>query len=156
MTDLLAGKTAPDFELLTDAGTPLTLASLRGNWTVLFFYPQDDTEGCTIENIEFSVLAPQFSELGIKLVGISPDSVADHCSFRAKYNLGVTLLADPDKKAVNAYGLWQAKKLYGRDYIGLVRSTFLIDPAGKVAMYWKVTRIKGHAQKVLDTAKSLL
>lgn len=156
MTVPATGTAAPDFEILTDAGKPFRLSAQRGGWLTLFFYPQDDTEGCTIENIEFSALAPEFAKLGVKLVGISPDSVADHCAFRAKFNLGVPLLSDPDKIAVNAFGLWQEKKLYGRDYIGLVRSSFLIDPNGVIAAQWKVTRIKGHAQKLLDEAKMLV
>lgn len=156
MTVPATGTAAPDFEILTDAGEPFRLSAQRGGWLALFFYPQDDTEGCTIENIEFSALAPEFAKLGVKLVGISPDSVADHCAFRAKFNLGVPLLSDPDKIAVNAFGLWQEKKLYGRDYIGLVRSSFLIDPNGVIAAQWKVTRIKGHAQKLLDQAKMLV
>jgi peroxiredoxin Q/BCP len=149
------GAKAPDFELATDKGPIFRLSEQKGAPVVLFFYPQDDTEGCTIENLEFSAEAPEFAKLGIKLVGISPDTVAAHCAFRDKYALGVTLAADPERQAIEAYGVWGQKHTFGRDYIGLIRTTFLIDRDGTVAEVWPVTRIKNHAGKVLAAAKAM-
>ena len=149
------GKKAPDFTLPTDANEPFRLADHRGKPVVLFFYPEDDTEGCTIENIEFTQLLPAFAELGVKVVGISPDSVEKHCAFRDKHGLRATLAADPDLKVLKAYGVWGHKKTFGHEYDGVLRTTFLIGPDGKVAGLWPVTRIKGHAEKVLAAAREL-
>lgn len=155
MPKLDIGDTAPDFTLPTDAGTDLTLSQLRGQNLVLFFYPKDDTPGCTVENIEFTGLAKAFAAANTRLIGISPDSVQSHCEFRDKHALGATLVADPDHEAINAYGVWQEKKNYGKTYMGLVRTTFLIDVNGKIAKMWTVRGAKGHAEKVLATAQSL-
>ncbi|MDB5560791.1 MAG: Thiol peroxidase, Bcp-type [Hyphomicrobiales bacterium] len=155
MPALVKGAEAPDFELMTDKGTLFRLSDQKGSPVVLFFYPQDDTEGCTIENLEFSAEAPEFERLGVKLLGISPDSVDAHCAFRDKYALGVTLAADPERKAVEAYGLWGQKHTFGRDYIGLIRTSFLIDRDGNIAEIWPVTRIKNHAGKVLEAVKAM-
>jgi peroxiredoxin Q/BCP len=155
MPALVKGAKAPDFELMTDKGTLFRLSDQKGSPVVLFFYPQDDTEGCTIENLEFSAEAPEFERLGVKLLGISPDSVDAHCAFRDKYALGVTLAADPERKAVEAFGLWGQKHTFGRDYIGLIRTSFLIDRDGNIAEIWPVTRIKNHAGKVLEAAKAM-
>lgn len=156
MSQPTKGDKAPDFEIADHDGNPFRLSALRGTPVVLFFYPQDDTEGCTIENIEFSNLAPEFAALGVTLVGISPDSVKDHCAFREKYGLQIPLLADPEHKAVDAFGLWQSKVTFGREYVGLVRSSYFIDAKGKIAGHWKVTRIKNHAQIVLDAVRTAL
>jgi peroxiredoxin Q/BCP len=156
MTAITIGMPAPDFALATDAGDTFRLSDMRGRPVVLYFYPQDDTEGCTIENREFSALAPDFAALGVKLVGISPDSIADHCKFRDKYGLSVTLAADPEHKAIDAYGLWQEKTTFGRRYVGLVRTSFLIDAEGRIAGIWTVTRIKRHAAAVLEAARALV
>jgi thioredoxin-dependent peroxiredoxin len=147
------GSIAPDFELPTANGTPFRLSAQRGHPVVLYFYPQDDTEGCTVENIRFSELKPEFDRLGVVVVGISPDSVADHCAFRDKYRLGINLAADPERQAVDAYGLWQPKRTFGRDYVGLVRTSFLIDAEGRIVEQWVVRRIKGHAEEVLAAAR---
>jgi peroxiredoxin Q/BCP len=146
---------APDFELPTADGGGFTLSAQRGHPVVLYFYPQDDTEGCTIENIGFSGLLPEFEKLGVTVVGVSPDTVATHCSFRDKYGLAVTLAADPTRSVVEAYGLWQQKKTFGRDYVGLVRTSFLIDAEGRISRIWEVRRIKGHAEDVLEAARAL-
>ena len=156
MSSPAIGSMAPDFEIPTADGASFRLSAQRGRPLVLYFYPQDDTEGCTLENIRFSELKPEFDRLGVVLVGISPDSVADHCAFRDKYGLGVTLAADPERQAVEAYGLWQQKKTFGRDYVGLVRSTFLIDEQGRIVEHWVVRRIKGHAEEVLAAARQHL
>ena len=155
MSKIAVGMKAPDFELVTDNGEPFRLAAQKGRPVVLFFYPEDDTEGCTIENIEFGRLKSEFDRLGVVVVGISPDTVEKHCRFRDKHRLTVPLAADPGHKAIKAYGLWQRKKTFGREYDGLVRTTFLIDAGGRVAGIWPVTRIKGHAQKALDAAREL-
>jgi len=145
MSKLRIGDPAPDFSLETDSGATFQLSAQRGRKVVLFFYPQDDTEGCTVENQEFTHLAPSFEDAGAILLGISPDTVATHQKFRDKYALGVSLAADPDHKAIDAYGVWGEKTNFGKKYMGLIRTTFLIDADGCVAEIWKVTRIKGHA-----------
>lgn len=149
------GRKAPAFELPTDSGAPFRLADRLGRPVVLFFYPQDDTEGCTIENLDFSRLAPAFAELGVALLGISPDSVEKHCKFRDKHGLAAPLAADVAHKVTNAYGAWGPKKMFGHAYDGVIRTTVLIDAKGKVAARWKVTRIKGHAEAVLAAARRL-
>lgn len=156
MTTLAVASRAPDFELPTAGGGTFRLSDRRGQPVVLYFYPQDDTEGCTLENIDFSNLLPEFEKLGVTVVGISPDTVEQHCAFRDKYGLGVILAADPAREAVEAYGLWQQKKTFGREYVGLVRTTFLIDAAGHIQRIWEVRRIKGHAEEVLEAARQHL
>lgn len=155
MSPLAEGRLAPDFELMTAAGAPFRLSAHRGNPVVLYFYPEDETEGCTIENLEFTALIPDFERLGVKVVGISPDTVERHCRFRDRHGLGATLVADPGREAIGAYGLWRRKKLFGLEYDGLVRTTLLIDAAGRIARIWPVTRIKGHAAAVLEAARTL-
>ena len=155
MSGLSPGDPAPDFELDTDSGERFRLSAQRGRPVVLFFYPADDTEGCTVENIEFSQLAAAFGDLGVTVLGLSPDSIEKHCNFRDKHGLTVPLAADPDRAAIDAYGVWGPKKLYGREYEGLHRTTFLIDGDGRIAAVWKVRRIKGHAQAVLEAARDL-
>jgi peroxiredoxin Q/BCP len=155
MPNLAVGTKAPDFELVTDAGTPFRLSDHRGRPLILFFYPEDDTEGCTIENLEFTALAPEFEKLGLTVLGISPDSVEKHCKFRDKYGLRIPLAADPGHKVTSKYGVWGPKKLFGHEYDGVIRTTFLVAPDGRLASIWKVTRIKGHAEAALAAAKLL-
>lgn len=154
MSLLEKGVDAPDFTLPADDGSQFTLAAQDGP-VVLFFYPKDDTPGCTVENIEFTALKSDFDALGVKLVGISPDSVEDHCKFRDKHNLGALLLADPEHQAIVPYGAWGEKNNYGKKYMGLIRSTFLVGRDGKIAEAWKVSRTKNHAARVLEAAKAL-
>ncbi len=149
MTHLKPGDTGPDFTLLLDDGRTVTAASLRGRPAVLYFYPQDDSGGCVDENQEFSALAQDFAALGAELIGISPDDVDSHRRFRAKYDLKVPLGADPERHTIEAFGLWQLKKLYGREFMGLVRTSFIIDADGKIARIIRATKIKGHAAKML-------
>ena len=153
------GQTAPDFTLpTTDAisgNSELTLSSLRGNIVVLFFYPKDMTPGCTTEATAFSTLKKDFDTLGVKIVGISKDSIARHDKFIAKHDLNMTLVADEEGVACEAYGVWVLKKLYGREYMGIERSTYLISADGKIAQIWRKVRVKGHAETVLDTVKAL-
>lgn len=150
------GSPAPDFELMTDRRKAFRLSQHRGRPVVLYFYPEDDTEGCTLENIEFTAQMPEFRKLGVEVLGISPDTVEKHCDFRDKHQLGVPLAADPERKAIEAYGLWQLKKMFGVEFMGVKRATVLIDAEGNVAGVFHATRIKGHAEKVLDAARSLV
>lgn len=149
------GAAAPDFELTTDAYENFRLSRHLGRPVVLYFYPQDDTEGCTLENIEFTDLMPEFRKLKAVVVGISPDTVEKHCTFRDKYNLGVPLASDPDHTVIDAYGLWQLKKLWGVEYMGVKRATVIVDADGKVAAVLLATRIKGHAAKVLERVRAI-
>ncbi|WP_421759713.1 peroxiredoxin [Devosia sp.] len=149
------GTPAPDFELMTDSRELFRLSAHKGQMVVLYFYPQDDTEGCTLENIEFTDLLPEFKALKAAVVGISPDTIEKHCTFRDKYNLGVPLASDPDRTVISAYGLWQLKKLYGVEFMGVKRATVVIDTEGRIAEVLYATRIKGHAEKVLAAARAL-
>ena len=150
MSTLHEGEPAPDFTLPLDDGTTFTLSDHRGQKVVLYFYPEDDSGGCVDENIEFSERADQFAAAGAKLVGISPDTIESHVRFRRKYGLNVPLAADPRRIAIERYGLWQLKKLYGREFMGLIRTSFIIDAEGRIARIMRATRIKGHAQKMLE------
>lgn len=156
MPDLNEGDTAPDFTLPLDDGTSFHLAAERGRPVVLFFYPEDDSGGCTDENKEFSDRAEAFARLGARVVGISPDTVETHAKFRKKYKLVLPLAADPDHVAIEAFGLWKLKKLYGREFMGLIRTSFIIDAEGRVARIVRATRILGHAQKMLEALEAHL
>ena len=155
MPTLTIGKKAPDFELPAADGSVFRLSDHKGKPVVLYFYPQDDTEGCTLENQEFSALVPEFEKLGAVVAGISPDTIESHCKFRDKFGLTAPLLADVGEKVTKKYGLWQLKKLWGVEYMGLVRTSFLIDSKGKVAGIFRATRIRDHAFKVLEAARTL-
>ena len=154
MPDLTEGLAAPDFTLPLDDGSTFQLSAERGRPVVLYFYPQDDSGGCRDENIEFSDRAGAFAALGARLVGISPDSLESHGKFRKKYGLQVPLAADPDRLAIEAFGLWKLKKLYGREFMGLIRTSFIIGANGRVVRIIKATRIIGHAQKVLEALQA--
>ena len=155
MTELQAGQKAPDVDLPTDTGNHLRLRDLAGKPVVLYFYPQDDTETCTAEAIEFSRLKPEFDNAGATVVGISPDSLNKHGKFRAKYKLSVDLAADEDREAIEAYGVWVEKLMFGRKYMGVERSTFLIGPDGRIAKIWRKVRVKSHADAVLSAVRAL-
>lgn len=154
MTDLREGDLAPDFTLPLDDGTSFHLASQIGHPVVLYFYPEDDSGGCTDENKEFSDRMAQFHALGARLVGISPDSVESHVKFRRKYGLLSPLAADPDHLAIEAFGLWKMKKLYGREFMGLIRTSFIVGADGRIARTIRATRILGHAQKMLEALEA--
>jgi peroxiredoxin Q/BCP len=154
MADLSEGDLAPDFTLPLDDGSTFQLAAQRGKPVVLYFYPQDDSGGCVDENKEFSERAEAFAALGAFLVGISPDDIESHVKFRKKYGLAVPLAADPERQAIEAFGLWKLKKLYGREFMGLIRTSFIIGADGKVARVIKATRILGHAQKMLEALEA--
>ena len=149
------GDKAPDFTMPTDGNGKVALAQLRGKAVVLYFYPKDDTSGCTAEAKDFSRLAPDFRKAGVEVVGVSPDSVDSHAKFRRKYDLDIKLAADADKAVATAYGVWVEKSMYGRKYMGVERSTFLIDKAGRIAKSWRKVKVPGHAEEVLAAAKAL-
>ena len=145
------GAPAPDFELRSAEGETVTLSALRGKPVVLYFYPKDDTPGCTTEACEFRDAYDRFREQGVEILGVSPDTEASHQKFKSKYELPFRLLADPDHRAAEAYGVWKEKRNYGKTYMGIERSTFVIDADGKVAKAMRGIRPAGHAAKVLET-----
>jgi peroxiredoxin Q/BCP len=149
------GDKAPDFELETDDGGPLKLSKLKGKPVVLYFYPKDDTSGCTAEAKDFTCLAADFRKAGAEIVGVSPDSVERHRKFRKKYDLGIRLAADTDKAVAMAYGVWAEKSMWGRLFMGVERSTFLIDKNGRIARSWRKVRVPGHAEAVLAAVREL-
>ncbi|TPI27197.1 peroxiredoxin [Mesorhizobium sp. B3-1-6] len=155
MADLDVGDAAPQFDLPRDGGGSFSLAALRGKPVVLYFYPQDDTTGCTAEAISFSQLKPEFEKAGAVVIGLSPDSVKKHDKFKAKYDLTVDLIADEERKVIEAYQLWVEKTMYGRKYMGVERATFLIGKDGRIARVWRKVRVKGHAEEVLEAARAL-
>ena len=155
MTYPAEGTLAPDFTLDTDAGTPLTLSALRGRPVVLFFYPKDDTPGCTIESCEFRDLMPRFKGVNAEVLGISPDDVKSHVKFRKKFNLPYTLLADVGHPVAEKYGVWQEKSMMGRKYMGNVRTTFVIDREGRIARVFAKVSPLGHAAEVADVVAAL-
>lgn len=149
------GDKAPDFTLATESGKPLKLSSLKGKPVVVYFYPKDDTSGCTLEAKDFSRLAPEFRKAGAEVVGISPDSVESHQKFSKKYDLAVRLAADTDKAVAGAYGVWVEKSMYGRKYMGVERSTFLVGKDGRIANSWRKVKVPGHAEEVLAAVRVL-
>lgn len=155
MAELTIGDEAPDFRLPRNGGGDISLSELKGKAVVLYFYPKDDTSGCTAEAIDFSALGAEFEAANAVVIGISPDSVKSHDKFAAKHSLTVMLAADEDKSAVEAYGVWKEKSMYGKKYMGVERTTFLIAPDGKIAKIWSKVKVPGHAQAVLDEAKAL-
>jgi peroxiredoxin Q/BCP len=152
---MLDGKKAPDFALPDADGKTVRLAGLKGQPVVVYFYPKDDTSGCTAEAKDFTCLAAEFKRAGAEVIGISPDSPASHRKFQDKYDLGVSLLADEDRKTAEAYGVWVEKSMYGRKYMGVERSTFLVDGAGKIARSWHKVKVPGHAEEVLEAVRAL-
>jgi peroxiredoxin Q/BCP len=147
------GDAAPDFELPTDGGGRFRLSEQRGKPVVVYFYPKDDTSGCTRQAIEFSERKSAFEEMQTLIVGISPDSEGEHDKFKAKHDLTITLAADTGKEAAEAYGVWQEKSMYGRKYMGVDRSTFLVDRNGVVAKVWRGVKVPGHVDDVLDAVR---
>lgn len=155
MTELAVGSPAPDFDVEADGGERLKLSDFAGKTVVLYFYPKDNTPGCTKEAIAFSGLADEFAAQGAIVIGISPDSAKKHDSFKAKHNLTVRLGADTDQAVCNAYGVWVEKSMYGKKYMGVERSTFLINAQGEIAEIWHKVRVPGHAEAVLDAVRAL-
>ena len=150
-----AGDKAPDFSLPVDGGPDITNAAFRGRKLVLYAYPKDDTSGCTREAIEFNALRAAFHEADTEIVGVSADSIASHAKFRKKHDLAFALASDPDKAMLQAYGLWVEKSMYGRKYMGIERTTFLIDREGRIAAVWNKVKVPGHAEEVLAAARKI-
>ncbi|HUH10151.1 MAG TPA: peroxiredoxin [Brevundimonas sp.] len=155
MTDITEGQAAPAFDLSTDGDGRVTLAGLKGKSVILYFYPKADTPGCTTEGLDFSALADQFAAANAVVIGVSRDAVKKLDRFKAKHDLKVVLGSDEDGMVCEAYGTWIMKKLYGREYMGVERATFLIDSAGVVRRIWRSVKVKGHAEQVLEAAQSL-
>ncbi|MFM5950069.1 MAG: peroxiredoxin [Novosphingobium sp.] len=153
---IAAGTTLPDIALTAPDGSPVRLSDFAGQKLVLFFYPKDDTPGCTTENLDFSALSADFAKAGTALLGISKDPPKKHQKFIAKHGLTAPLASDPEEEGLSdALGFWTEKSMYGRSYMGMVRSTVLVDAAGKVARVWSPVKVKGHAAEVLEAAKAL-
>ena len=155
MSKLDPGAAAPSFDLPTDGAGRLSLAMLKGKAVVLYFYPKDDTSGCTQEAIEFNGLRKDFEKAGAVVLGVSPDPVKMHDKFKAKHGLEFGLLSDETKDMLEAYGVWVEKSMYGRKYMGVERTTFLIGADGKIARVWNKVKVPGHAADVLAAAKAL-
>lgn len=149
------GDSAPLFCLPNQDDIEICLRDLKGKWIVLYFYPKDSTPGCTIEACEFSENLPNFEELNAVILGVSPDSTKSHQRFIEKQNLNFILLSDEKKEVLEQYGVWKLKKLYGREYMGVERSTFIIDPDGKLAKIYRAVKVKGHVQEVKEELKAL-
>ncbi|MGI9406638.1 MAG: thioredoxin-dependent thiol peroxidase [Hyphomicrobiaceae bacterium] len=150
------GEKAPAFKLQSDNDETVSQNSLRGDAFVLYFYPKDDTSGCTKEAIAFTELSKAFDDIGVRVLGVSPDSVPSHQKFKAKHDLGITLLADNEHELAEKFGVWVEKSMYGRNYMGVERSTFLIDAKGKIVEVWRKVKVPGHADAVLMAATELL
>ncbi len=149
------GSSAPAFALPSHTGGTVKLAGLKGSPVVLYFYPKDNTSGCTVEAQEFRNLASKFKKAGVALFGVSPDSIKSHCGFAQKQKLNFDLLADEDHAVAEKYGVWVQKSMYGRKYMGIQRATFLIGANGKIARVWPKVTPKGHAAEVLEAAATL-
>jgi peroxiredoxin Q/BCP len=152
---LEAGMTAPDFTLPGDNGETVTLSDYRGKAVVLYFYPKDDTPGCTTEAKDFTALAGEFADAGAVVIGMSKDTAQKHDKFIAKHDLKVKLASDEDGKVIEDYGVWVEKSMYGRTYMGIERATFLIDAEGVIREVWHKVKVKGHAEAVLAAVKAL-
>jgi len=148
------GDVAPDFTLPTDGGGEMTLSSMRGKKVVLYFYPKDDTSGCTKEACDFREKISEFEKAGAVVLGMSPDGVKKHDKFKAKYDLPFSLIADDEKTALQAYGVWVEKSMYGRKYMGVERTTFLIDADGSIQSVWRKVKVPGHVDAVLDAVQA--
>lgn len=149
------GSVAPGFTLPGVGGRQLSLADLKGRKVVVYFYPKDDTSGCTKEAQEFNALKPEFEKADTVVIGISPDGPDSKANFARKYGLDLALAADEERTAINAYGVWAEKSMYGRKYMGVDRTTFLIDRDGKIARIWPKVKVPGHASEVLEAARAL-
>ena len=155
MTPPQVGDAAPDFSGLADDGSTITLQSLRGTPVVLFFYPKDDTSGCTAEVCSFQDALPRFEGLAAKVIGVSPDPVKSHLKFKAKFDLLYPLIADTEKVICNSYGVWAEKSMYGRKYWGVNRTTFVIDATGRIARVFEKVKPQGHAADVAEAVAAL-
>ncbi|MGN6517072.1 MAG: peroxiredoxin [Rhizomicrobium sp.] len=152
---LAPGDKAPAFRVPAEGGEVVSSAALKGKPYVLYFYPKDDTSGCTKEAVNFSAAKRKFAAAGVEIVGISKDTPESHAKFRKKYTLTITLGSDTELKTANAYGVWVEKSLYGRRYMGMERATFLVDAKGVIRQVWRKVKVPGHVEAVLDAAKAL-
>jgi len=152
---LKIGNKAPDFKLPDAEGETVALKDFKDKWLVLYFYPKDSTSGCTTEAVDFTGSLTEFKKLNTAVVGVSPDSCKSHQKFIVKHDLAVTLLSDEEKTVLEKYGVWQMKKMYGKDYLGVVRTTFLIGPDGKIRHIWDKVKVAGHVSEVLARLKEL-
>jgi len=152
---LSIGDNAPDFSMPSDGGGTVTLSDFKGRYLVLYFYPKDNTPGCTTEAVDFTALKDKFSALNAEIIGVSRDSIKKHDNFIAKKELGIILGADLEGKVTEDYGVWVEKSMYGKTYMGIQRATFLIGPNGKIAEVWPKVRVKGHAEAVLERLREL-
>ena len=152
---LSSGDRAPAFRIATDGGETVSSAGLKGSPYVVYFYPKDDTSGCTKEAIAFSAALPKFRKLGLDVIGVSRDSVESHAKFRKKHKLKLALGSDPETKMAKDWGVWIKKSLYGREYMGLERATFLVNAKGVIDTAWHKVKVPGHVEAVLEAAKSL-
>lgn len=152
---LQVGDTVPDFCLPNQDQEEMCFRDIKGRWIVLYFYPKDNTPGCTTEACEFTAAEPDFSKLNATILGVSPDSPKKHRNFIEKKELTITLLADEEKELCNLFGVWQLKKFMGKEYMGVVRSTFIINPDGKIAAVWDKVRVKGHVDDVKEKLTEL-
>ena len=153
MMALKIGDAAPEFSLPKDDGSVLSLATLRGKRVVLYFYPKDDTSGCTQEAIEFNQLRAKFDGANAVIIGVSPDTSKSHTKFKTKHGLDLTLVSDESKAMLEAYGVWAEKSMYGRKYMGVERTTYLIDADGHISHVWNKVKVPGHAAEVLEMAQ---
>ncbi|TAU10225.1 peroxiredoxin [Rhizobium ruizarguesonis] len=149
------GVSAPDFNLPRDGGGRVSLAEFHGRPLVLFFYPKDDTTGCTAESLAFTALASEFEAAGAAVIGMSPDLAACHDKFIKKHRLSVALASDEEKTTLQAYGVWKEKSMYGRNFMGVERTTFLIRQDGTIATIWQKVKVQGHAETVLEAVRNL-
>ncbi len=154
--ELAVGVEAPGFCLSNQEGIEVCMEEFQGKWFVLYFYPRDNTKGCTLEAIDFTLNKGDFESLGAFIIGVSPDSVESHKNFCTKHDLGITLLSDPAHEALEKYGVWKLKKRFGREYHGVVRSSFLTDPEGRIAHIWRNVRVKGHVEAVKEKLSELI
>ena len=152
---LAAGDKAPSFKIASDGGETLSSAGLKGAPYVVYFYPKDDTSGCTRQAIGFSESLKKFDRLGVRVIGISKDSLESHAKFRKKHGLKIALGSDPDIKMAKDWGVWGEKTLYGRKYMGMERATFLVDAKGVIAQAWRKVKVPGHVEAVLEAVKAL-
>jgi peroxiredoxin Q/BCP len=153
--ELAPGDRAPAFRMPTDSAGQVSSAALKGKPYILYFYPKDDTSGCTKEAIEFTAAKKKFDALGIEIVGVSKDTATSHDKFKNKHKLKITLASDPEKETAEAYGVWVLKTLYGRKYMGMDRATFLVDAKGVIRQIWRKVKVPGHVEAVLVAAKTL-
>ncbi len=153
MLRVKVGDRAPDFILKDEDGKDVRLSEYRGKWVVLYFYPKDNTPGCTVEAKGFTEMRGEFDRLGAVVIGISPDPPESHVRFKRKYGLNVKLLSDPEARVLKTYGAWGKKKMYGKEYEGVIRSTVLIDPEGRIVAVWPKVNPSGHAEEVLSVLR---